>query len=95
MTTISEKAEHVRDAKRAGRTGNHHCHWTGCNKLVPPAMWGCTAHWYKLPRALRSKIWRAYRPGQENDKRPSEAYVAVAREVQQWIADQQMPGLIV
>lgn len=51
-------------------------------------MWGCKAHWFALPRELRNKIWRAYRPGQERDMQPSAAYLAVALEVQQWIKEQ-------
>jgi hypothetical protein len=85
MTTIAAKADHVRAARG---TGNHHCHWPGCEAKVPPAMWGCRKHWYALPQALRNKIWRAYRPGQEATKTPSREYVEVAREVQAWIAMQ-------
>lgn len=70
------------------QTRAHHCHWTGCTKQVPPAMWGCKTHWFKLPAALRSKIWRHYRPGQEEDMRPSPAYIDAALEVQHWIAAQ-------
>lgn len=82
----SAKADHVRAAIRNGRTSGHHCHGPGCIKQVPPATWGCRTHWYKLPLALRNKVWRAYRPGQEDTKAPSRAYVEVAREVQAWIA---------
>jgi hypothetical protein len=56
-------------------------------------MWGCRSHWYALPRELRDKIWTAYRPGQEIDKRPSPEYIAIAREVQEWIADNYPPEL--
>lgn len=90
MTTIGDKVAHVR---RAGQTRNHECHWPGCTKQVPPAMWGCKAHWFKLPQALRNKIWAAYRPGQETDQRPSHAYLEAAREVQAWIAANHPPGL--
>lgn len=76
------KADYVR---RAPNPGGHTCHWPGCAKSVPPAMWGCAAHWYALPHNLRMKIWRAYRPGQEIDKKPSKEYLAVAREIQDWI----------
>lgn len=72
---------------RQRATGNHECHWPGCTKQVPPAMWGCKEHWFKLPAALRARVWRAYRPGQEISKTPSREYVAVARDVQEWIAD--------
>jgi hypothetical protein len=82
MTTIGDKVAHV---KRAGQTRNHACHWPGCTSQVPPALWGCTRHWYRIPADLRSKIWRAYRVGQEQDGRPSARYLEVAREIQDWI----------
>lgn len=83
-TPISDKVRHV---KGATQTRDHHCHWPDCTEQVPPAAWGCRAHWYALPEELRTKIWRAYRPGQETDQRPSERYLEVAREVQAWIAN--------
>lgn len=83
MATIGEKVDHVKSARQ---TRKHACHWTGCPLQVPPAMWGCTRHWYMLPQGLRNKIWAAYRPNQESDLKPSERYLAVAREVQEWIA---------
>lgn len=64
---------------------DHSCHWPGCTKQVPPAMWGCKEHWYKLPKRLRDAIWDAYEPGQEVDMSPSAEYLRVALEVQQWI----------
>ena len=64
----------------------HTCHWPGCGKAVPPAMWGCKQHWFALPKALRDRIWATYRPGQEITKTPSAAYLEVAREVQDWIS---------
>lgn len=67
------------------QTRNHHCHWPGCAKQVPPAMWGCTYHWKKLPPDLRAEIWRTFRPGQEKTMTPSAGYVAAARKVQDWI----------
>ncbi|MGH8572085.1 MAG: hypothetical protein ACREX8_05860, partial [Gammaproteobacteria bacterium] len=52
-------------------TSGHTCHWPGCGKPVPPAMWGCREHWFRLPKLLRDEIWATYRPGQEIDKEPS------------------------
>lgn len=78
----SEKVAHV---QRARQTRPHICHWPGCGKQVPPAMWGCKPHWFKLPKILRDKIWAAYRPGQEETGGVSEAYFAAANEVQAWI----------
>ena len=83
MTSISDKVDYV---KRQGQTRNHHCHWPGCTRQVPPALWGCRGHWYTLPAELRTRIWRTYKPGQEVKGTPSAAYVEVAQAVQEWIA---------
>ena len=62
----------------------HQCHWPGCKKEVPPKLWGCSEHWFKLPRAIRRKIWATYKPGQEIRKDPSKNYLKVADEAQKW-----------
>lgn len=82
-TTKQDKVAYV---KRQGQTREHHCHWPGCGKQVPPAMWGCKEHWFVLPKALRDRVWATYRPGQEVNMTPSREYLAVATEVQAWIA---------
>lgn len=79
----AEKADHVR---RARQTRDHTCHWPGCQKQVPPARWGCSTHWFKLPKPLRNELWAAYIPGQEARMDPSAEYLEVARRVQDWIA---------
>ena len=38
--------------------------WPDCAVNVPPRMWGCREHWFKLPRGHRDAITRAYVPGQ-------------------------------
>jgi hypothetical protein len=53
---------------------------------------GCRAHWFKLPKRLRDAIWRTYVPGQEISKTPSAEYLAVADEVQTWIAGEIQEG---
>lgn len=73
---------HEKKPKKARR---HECHWPLCVTEVPPAMWGCHLHWFTLPTVLRRRLRLAYRPGQEKDMRPSTEYLAVAKEVQQWI----------
>jgi hypothetical protein len=88
-TPIDPKVAHV---KRAGQDRDHVCHWPGCTVQVPPALWGCRPHWYRLPAALRSRIWRSYRIGQERDGRPSADYLATATEIQQWIRDHYFPN---
>lgn len=82
MTTIGQKADYVRGATQ---TRTHHCHWPGCDKQVPPALYACTTHWYKLPLALRNRIWRAYKIGQEITAEPTREYVDASRAVQEWI----------
>lgn len=83
MTTIAGKVTHV---LRARQNRRHHCHWPGCEKSVPPAKWGCRGHWFALPKHIRDRIWRSYRPGQEDDQQPNAEYIAAAREAQAWIA---------
>lgn len=40
-------------------------------------MFACRVHWSRVPKALQTLIWRYYREGQEVDKKPSTAYLAV------------------
>ena len=82
------KAAYVRSQEQ---TRAHHCHWPGCDKQVPPAMWGCRTHWYALPAGLRASIWATYRPGQERNGTPSAEYLAAARAVQTWITQETAP----
>lgn len=70
----------------------HYCHWPGCTVHVPPSSWGCKRHWFKLPMRLRKLIWKHYRPGQEITKTPSPEYIAVAKQIQEWIKQQVTPN---
>jgi hypothetical protein len=78
------KVEYVR---RQAQTREHTCHWPGCKVQVPPALWGCKAHWRKIPNHLKNRIWDTYRIGQEQDMSPSKAYLAAADAVQLWIEE--------
>lgn len=69
------------------QTRRHSCHWPGCEKQVPPAMWGCSRHWFRLPKAIRGAIWKTYRPGQERTLTPSIEYLRAAGEAQRWIKE--------
>ena len=82
------KAAYVRSQEQ---TRAHHCHWPGCDKQVPPAMWGCRTHWFTIPAGLRARIWATYRPGQERNGTPSAEYLAAARAVQTWITQETAP----
>lgn len=81
------KADYVRSEIAQGHDGKHPCHWPGCDLRVSPAQWGCRKHWYRLPQGIRNRIWAAFKPGQEKTKTPSAAYIAAAREAQDWIRE--------
>ena len=63
------------------------CHWPGCERRVPPHYWACAEHWAALPKRLRDRVTRAYRPGQEIDKQPSREYIQTAQEVHHWMVE--------
>ncbi len=92
---LDEELEHIHEpisnkvayVKSQSQTRNHTCHWIGCNRQVPPALWGCRQHWYMLPKHLRDKIWATYEIGQEATMSPSDEYLEVADEVQRWIQE--------
>ena len=52
----------------------HHCHACGCAVSVPPEMLMCRRHWFMVPKRIRDRVWNTYRPGQCDDKQPSEAW---------------------
>lgn len=81
----------VRHVLSQSQTRRHECHWPGCNKQVPPALWGCRYHWFRLPKRLRDRIWQTYRIGQETNMTPSREYLEVAREVEQWAREHRDP----
>lgn len=78
------KYEHVRTAKQ---TRPHTCHWPGCNLQVRPAFWGCSAHWFRLPKDIRDEIWRTYTTGQEETGDVSPAYLAATDRADAWIRE--------
>ena len=81
---IKEKVDYVLKQKQ---TRFHTCHWPGCVKQAPPAMWGCKYHWYQLPIYIRNEIWEAYKIGQEIDMNPTKKYLIAAQKAQEWIKD--------
>ena len=81
------KQDKVKYVKKQKQTRQHKCHWTGCNKQVPPAQWGCKEHWFKLPKRFRDRVWQSYQPGQEKTLRVSEDYLTVAQDIQKWIEE--------
>jgi len=52
----------------------HHCHARNCTTAVPPEKLMCLRHWRMVPKAIQREVWKHYRPGQCDDKKPSEAW---------------------
>jgi hypothetical protein len=73
----------------------HHCHAIGCEVPVPPNLFMCKRHWYKLPMFMRDAVWDAYVPGQEVRKDPSPKYLLVAADAQRWLAAAEIPDTII
>lgn len=53
---------------------NHTCHARGCTVPVKPELLMCFRHWKIVPREIQRLVWRHYRPGQCDDKNPSEEW---------------------
>lgn len=64
----------------------HTCHATACPARVPPVMFMCKPHWFKLPRAFRDRIWATYRAGQCDDMNPSREYCLAAKAAVTYLA---------
>ena len=64
----------------------HHCHARGCAASIPPQMLMCRRHWVMVPREVQRQVWATYRPGQEVDKRPSDAWNEAAAAAIQAVA---------
>ena len=56
----------------------HICHARGCDVPCKPEMLMCLRHWRMVPLNLQRAVWKTYRPGQCNDKRPSSEWHAAA-----------------
>lgn len=67
----------------------HTCHATDCLIRVPPEMLFCKTHWFQLPKGMRDRVWRAYRPGQCDDWAISHEYAEAARAAVRYIADKE------
>lgn len=59
-------------------TDRHTCHAHGCSVHVPPELLMCRSHWRLVPKDLKRAVLRYYRPGQEIQKNPSDAYLIAA-----------------
>ena len=60
----------------------HLCGWPGCRRPVPLGMWGCRAHWFTLPDAIRDDVLRGWRFGRG---RLSPEWIAANDRALEWI----------
>lgn len=56
----------------------HHCHARGCEATCPPQYLMCGKHWGMVPLKLQREVWKHYRVGQCDDKRPSKSWLDAA-----------------
>jgi hypothetical protein len=57
----------------------HTCHATGCQTEVPPKLFMCRKHWFRLPKEMRDLVWENYVPGQEIRKDPTPEYLNIVQ----------------
>jgi hypothetical protein len=56
----------------------HTCHARNCSAAVPPERLMCLKHWRMVPLVVQRAVWRHYRPGQCDDKKPSGEWMRAA-----------------
>lgn len=56
----------------------HVCHARGCTTAVRPELLMCGRHWRMVPKAVQQAVWRAYRPGQCEDRHVSLGWLEAA-----------------
>lgn len=91
MVSKQNKVQYVREKMKA-KPGDHKCHWPGCGASVAPALWGCKTHWMMLPKEIRDRIWKTYKPGQEVKKNPTWEYLKAAGAAEAWIVKNHPPA---
>lgn len=64
----------------------HTCHAVGCKRVCKPEHLMCWPHWRTVNRYLQARVWNAYRPGQCDDKSPSEEWHDAADAAIGWVA---------
>lgn len=56
----------------------HNCHAKGCKRQCKPEYLMCYRHWQMVPMVVQRAVWLHYRPGQCDDKQPSQKWHAAA-----------------
>ena len=71
----------------------HHCHMPNCDAPTPRKMSSCRRHWFMLTKAMRDRIWAAYRalphgPDGECTK-VSREYVEAMKAAREYVASKE------
>lgn len=69
----------------------HTCHALGCEVEVKPELLMCRKHWGMVPAKLKREVWKHYRAGQCDDKRPSKEWRQAANEAIIAVAEKEPP----
>ena len=59
---------------------SHHCHAKKCKVPVKPELLMCYKHWKMVPKEIQNRVWKYYRPGQCDDKKPSKEWIDAAND---------------
>lgn len=62
----------------------HPCPWPECPKRLDRKYWGCGTHWFKLPKALRDKIWGTWGERRKPGGNP-QPHIDACAEADRWI----------
>jgi hypothetical protein len=57
---------------------SHTCHARACNVAVRPELLMCGRHWAMVPHVVQHGVWRHYRAGQCDDRKPSREWFTAA-----------------
>ena len=72
----------------------HTCHARGCRVPVRPTLLMCPQHWRRVPRSIQQAVYKHYRSGQCDDKRPSREWHEAASAAIGYVAILERTGSI-
>lgn len=58
----------------------HICHAKKCTTECKPEFLMCFKHWKMVPKSLQDEVYKHYRSGQCDDKRPSKEWFKAAHD---------------
>ena len=71
----------------------HTCHANGCAAPVKPELLMCWKHWRMVSKKIQARVYLHYRPGQCDDKCPSEEWLAAAKDAIAEVASKEVANV--